>query len=84
MRGPKGNIDVLYYFRINGAHVSAEDIAQIAETIRSVDDQAAIMMDLPGNKVRFQNLGEPLPITTGELFHIRNEERWTDNQLQKH
>jgi len=43
-------------YRINGAHGSIDDIEQYILTIKSQVENAKILMDLPGNKVRTADL----------------------------
>ncbi len=43
-------------YRINGAHGSIQDIEGCIEEIRAQIPGAAILMDLPGNKVRTKDL----------------------------
>ncbi|HNW92342.1 MAG TPA: pyruvate kinase [bacterium] len=52
-------------YRINGAHGTADDIAGMVAAIRAQVPDAAIMVDLPGNKVRTANLAAPIPLTDG-------------------
>ncbi len=42
-------------YRINGAHGGVDDIEKYIQEIRSQVSNAAILMDLPGNKVRTSN-----------------------------
>ena len=43
-------------YRINGAHGSVEEIEKNICNIRNQISDAAILMDLPGNKVRTANI----------------------------
>ena len=61
-------------YRINGAHGSATDIERFIEEIRSQVPGAAILMDLPGNKVRTKDVpGGGIELVRGEKFSIPNE-----------
>lgn len=61
-------------YRINGAHGSIADIEGYIEEIRAQVPNAAILMDLPGNKVRTKNLPDNgIELVKGETFTISNE-----------
>lgn len=61
-------------YRINGAHGSIEDIEKYIEEIRAQVPGAAILMDLPGNKVRTKNVpNNGIELVKGEIFTIPNE-----------
>ncbi|MDE7016230.1 MAG: hypothetical protein K2P65_01470 [Lachnospiraceae bacterium] len=61
-------------YRINGAHGSIADIEAYIEEIRVQAPGAAILMDLPGNKVRTKDLpGNGIELVKGEKFAIPNE-----------
>lgn len=61
-------------YRINGAHGSIEDIVNYIEEIRVQVPGAAILMDLPGNKVRTKNVpNNGIELVKGEQFTIPNE-----------
>lgn len=61
-------------YRINGAHGSIEDIETYIEEIRAQVPDAAILMDLPGNKVRTKNVpNNGIELVKGEKFIIPNE-----------
>lgn len=61
-------------YRINGAHGTIEDIEAYIEKIRSQVPSAAILMDLPGNKVRTKNLPDNgIDLVKGEQFTIPNK-----------
>ena len=57
-------------YRLNGAHVNGQQTREMAGTIRSFVPDAKIMIDLPGNKVRTQNLSEPIRLIKGESFFL--------------
>lgn len=61
-------------YRINGAHGSIADIEGYIEEIRSQVPDAAILMDLPGNKVRTKDVpNNGIELVKGENFTIPNE-----------
>ena len=61
-------------YRINGAHGCIKDIENSIEKIRSQVSDAAILMDLPGNKVRTKDIpGDGIELIKGEKFIISNE-----------
>lgn len=61
-------------YRINGAHGSIADIEAYIDKIRSQVPGAAILMDLPGNKVRTKDLpGNGIELVKGEEFAIPSE-----------
>ncbi len=61
-------------YRINGAHGSIDDIERYIEEIRAQVPDAAILMDLPGNKVRTRNVPDNgIELVKGEKFVIPNE-----------
>lgn len=60
-------------YRINGAHGSIADIEEYIEEIRNQIPGAAILMDLPGNKVRTKNVPDNgIELIKGEKFTIPN------------
>lgn len=61
-------------YRINGAHGSIADIEGYIEKIRAQVPDAAILMDLPGNKVRTKDLpNDGIELVKGEKFTIPSE-----------
>ena len=61
-------------YRINGAHGSVADIEGYIEEIRSQVPDAAILMDLPGNKVRTKDVPDNgIELVKGEKFTIPNK-----------
>ena len=61
-------------YRINGAHGSIKDIEGYIEEIRAQVPGAAILMDLPGNKVRTKDVpNNGIELVKGEKFTIPNE-----------
>lgn len=61
-------------YRINGAHGSIEDIEGYIAEIRSQVPGAAILMDLPGNKVRTRNVpNDGIELVKGEEFCIPSQ-----------
>lgn len=61
-------------YRINGAHGSIADIEGYIEEIRAQVSSAAILMDLPGNKVRTKDVpNNGIELIKGEKFTIPNK-----------
>lgn len=61
-------------YRINGAHGSIADIEEYIAEIRLQVPDAAILMDLPGNKVRTKDIpNNGIELIKGEKFTIPNE-----------
>lgn len=59
-------------YRINGAHGSIADIEAGIKNIRSQIPGAAILMDLPGNKVRTANIEVGIQLEKGKTFTLLN------------
>lgn len=57
-------------YRINGAHGSIADIENGIKNIRSQVPGAAILLDLPGNKVRTANIDVGIQLETGKTFEL--------------
>ncbi len=61
-------------YRINGAHGTTGDIEGYIAEIRSQVPGAAILMDLPGNKVRTKNVpNNEIELVKGETFSIPSQ-----------
>lgn len=59
-------------YRINGAHGSIEDIEKYILEIRSQVEDAKILMDLPGNKIRTTNFQDGfIDVVENELFNLK-------------
>ena len=56
-----------YIYRINGAHANARDADDYIAVIRKHLPEADIMLDLPGNKVRTDNLEVSIPLKQGDI-----------------
>ena len=55
--------------RVNGAHGSLDDVkAMILRLGRDLPRGVEILLDLPGNKIRTDNIPEPIPLTAGQEF----------------
>ena len=53
--------------RINGSHGSLEDVRQLIIATRStLEDRVRILLDLPGNKIRTDNIDRPIALSEGE------------------
>ena len=61
-------------YRINGAHGSIADIEEGIKNIRSQIPAAAILMDLPGNKVRTANIEVGIQLEKGKTFSLRTNQ----------
>lgn len=61
-------------YRINGAHGSIADIEAGIKNIRSQIPGAAILLDLPGNKVRTANIEVGIQLEKGKTFEILNSQ----------
>lgn len=61
-------------YRINGAHGSVEDIEKTICNIRSQIPDAAILLDLPGNKVRTANIKEGIQLESGRTFTLSSDQ----------
>ena len=57
-------------YRINGAHGSAADIEGTIRSIRGQIPGAAILLDLPGNKVRTANIEVGIQLEKGKSFEL--------------
>jgi len=57
-------------YRINGAHGSIADIEKGIRNIRSQIPGAAILLDLPGNKVRTANIDVGIHLEKGKSFEL--------------
>ena len=47
-------------YRLNGAHLIPSEVKPFVSNIKSVLPNAAIMVDLPGNKIRTSGLTNPI------------------------
>ena len=61
-------------YRINGAHGTIADIEAGIKNIRSQVPGAAILMDLPGNKVRTANIEVGIQLEKGKPFSLRTDQ----------
>jgi pyruvate kinase len=60
--------------RVNGAHGSLDDVkAMILRLQRDLPAGVEILLDLPGNKIRTDNILEPIPLTAGQEFVLKPE-----------
>jgi len=57
-------------YRINGAHGSVADIETGIKNIRGQIPGAAILLDLPGNKVRTANIDVGIQLEKGKTFEL--------------
>ncbi len=57
--------------RINGAHGTLEDVRALVRFVRAeAPPGTEILLDLPGNKVRTDNIDEPIHLVTGTEFAL--------------
>lgn len=61
-------------YRINGAHGAIADIEAGIKNIRNQIPGAAILMDLPGNKVRTANIEVGIQLEKGKTFALRTDQ----------
>lgn len=61
-------------YRINGAHGTIADIEAGIRNIRSQIPGAAILMDLPGNKVRTANIEVGIQLEKGKIFSLGTDQ----------
>lgn len=61
-------------YRINGAHGTPEEIERSIQNIRRQIPDAAILMDLPGNKVRTENIPGGIALQKGKTFSMTNDQ----------
>ena len=58
--------------RVNGAHGSLDDVKDmILRLKRDLPRGVEILLDLPGNKIRTDNIDEPIPLTPGQEFVLK-------------
>lgn len=61
--------------RVNGAHGSLDDVRNMILSLKEdLPEGVEILLDLPGNKIRTDNIEEPIPLKTGETFVIKPEQ----------
>jgi len=59
-------------FRINGSHTSVSQIPGMVKKIRAyTGKKAKILIDLPGSKVRLNQLTKPVKVHAGRTFQLR-------------
>ncbi|MGP0630180.1 pyruvate kinase [Nitrospina sp. 32_T5] len=63
-----------YIFRVNGAHGSLDEIRENIIYIRDVFKNSAILLDLPGNKIRTSGLSNPIQVKKNEAFTLRTNQ----------
>jgi pyruvate kinase len=69
--------------RVNGAHGSLDDVKDmILRLKRDLPRGVEILLDLPGNKIRTDNIDEPIPLTAGQEFVVKPA-NLTDRALQE-
>ena len=67
--------------RVNGARGSLDDVrAMILRLGRDLSRGVEILLDVPGNKIRTDNIPEPIRLTAGQEF-VRKPENLTYRPL---
>jgi pyruvate kinase len=57
--------------RVNGSHGSLDDVRRMVRFLReSLPKGLEVLLDLPGNKIRTDNVAEPIALAAGETFVI--------------
>lgn len=60
--------------RVNGAHGSLDDVRNmILRLKRDLPEGVEILLDLPGNKIRTDNISEPIELAAGQEFVLEPE-----------
>jgi len=70
----KNNHKPYYIYRINGAHGNLKEIEQYINIIRQQIQNAKILIDLPGNKIRTHSIDEPIILKKGHSFYLSYEQ----------
>jgi pyruvate kinase len=77
----RAGVDV---FRINFSHAAEEDVQKITDWVRSVEKKLnqplAVMLDLPGPKIRISNMKPDVVIEKGQKFTISKNVRLGDSE----
>lgn len=61
-------------YRINGAHGTVAGVEASIQNIRNQVPDAAILLDLPGNKVRTANISKGIQLEKGKPFEIMSSQ----------
>ncbi len=61
-------------FRLNGAHLTPEDVRDVLRKLRSFHPDLTTLVDLPGAKIRTTNLTEFIPLRRGERFELKHRQ----------
>ena len=59
--------------RLNTAHQNPEDTLKVIESVRSVSDTIALMLDTKGPEVRTVGVDQDIPVKTGDIVRISSE-----------
>lgn len=60
--------------RVNGAHGSLDDVKGMIQRLkRDLPAGVEILLDLPGNKIRTDNIKDAIPLTAGQEFILKPE-----------
>ena len=58
--------------RVNGAHGTLDDVRKMINRLKKdLPKGVAILLDLPGNKIRTDNIKEPIPLKAGQEFVLK-------------
>lgn len=58
--------------RVNGAHGTLEDVRKMIKQLKKdLPKGVEVLLDLPGNKIRTDNIAEPIMLKNGEEFVIK-------------
>ncbi|MCP4155515.1 MAG: pyruvate kinase [bacterium] len=66
--------DENHIYRINGAHGTILNIDENVDILREAIPEAEILIDLPGNKIRTENLETPLILQKGREFKLKTSQ----------
>lgn len=56
--------------RINGAFADVKELKRVADLVRGVSDDVALMLDIKGNDVRLNKFAAPITLKSGDTFII--------------
>ena len=60
--------------RINGAFADLDELKRVAEAIRAISNDVALMLDIKGHEVRLNKFDEPIPVKEGDEVVLGQEE----------
>ena len=60
--------------RVNGSHGSLDDVRNMVQVLQQdLPEGVEILLDLPGNKIRTDNISEPIELEGGQKFVLKPE-----------